>query len=138
MQPNVHCSIVYNSQDTGMDKDVLCLVTQLYLTLCDPIDCSPPGSSVHEILQARILEWVAMFSSRGSSPSRNGSCGLLHLLHWQAGSLLLEFNYSTHSLLFSLRKEMEKNVKKKCRKSMQGNDKGSGNPRHPRFWSSHL
>ena len=35
--------------------------------LCDPRDCSPPGSSAHEILQARILEWVAMPSSRGSS-----------------------------------------------------------------------
>ena len=33
---------------------------QSYLTLCDPMDCSPPGSSAHGILQARILEWVAM------------------------------------------------------------------------------
>ena len=33
---------------------------QSCLTLCDPMDCSPPGSSVHGILQARILEWVAM------------------------------------------------------------------------------
>ena len=37
-------------------------------TLRDPVDCSPPGSSVHGILQARILEWVAIFSSRASSP----------------------------------------------------------------------
>ena len=36
-------------------------------TLCDPMDCSPPGSSVPGVLQARILEWVAMPSSRGSS-----------------------------------------------------------------------
>ena len=36
-------------------------------TLCDPMDYSLPGSSVHGILQARILEWVAMSSSRGSS-----------------------------------------------------------------------
>ena len=36
-------------------------------TLCNPMSCSPPGSSVHGILQARILEWVAMPSSRGSS-----------------------------------------------------------------------
>ena len=36
------------------------LVVQSCLTLCDPMDCSPPGSSVHGILQARILEWVAM------------------------------------------------------------------------------
>ena len=39
-------------------------VTQSYLTLCDPMDCSTPGSSVHGISQARILEWVAMPSSR--------------------------------------------------------------------------
>ena len=39
-------------------------------TLCNPIDCSPPGSSVHGILQARILEWVAMPSSKGSSQPR--------------------------------------------------------------------
>ena len=43
-------------------------------TLCDPMDCSPPGSSVHGILQARILDWVAMPSSRGSSPPRNRTC----------------------------------------------------------------
>ena len=40
-------------------------------TLCDPMDYSTPGSSVHGILQARILEWVAMPSSRGSSPPRH-------------------------------------------------------------------
>ena len=39
-------------------------------TLCDPVDCSPSGSSVHGILQARVLEWVAMPSSRGSSQAR--------------------------------------------------------------------
>ena len=44
---------------------------QLYLTRCDPMDCSPPGSSVHGILSARILEWVAMPSSRGSSRPRD-------------------------------------------------------------------
>ena len=38
--------------------------------LCDPMDCSPPGSSVYGILQAGILEWVAMPSFRGSSPPR--------------------------------------------------------------------
>ena len=36
-------------------------------TFLDPMDCSPPGSSVHGILQARILEWVAISFSRGSS-----------------------------------------------------------------------
>ena len=47
---------------------------QSCLTLCDPIDCSPPGSSVHGILQARILEWAAMPSSRGSSRPRDQTC----------------------------------------------------------------
>ena len=42
-----------------------CLVTQLCPTLCDPMDCSLPGSSVHGISQARILEWVVIsFSKR--------------------------------------------------------------------------
>ena len=40
-------------------------------TLCDPLDCSLPGSSDHRILQARILEWIAIHSSRGSSWFRN-------------------------------------------------------------------
>ena len=44
---------------------------QSCLTLCDPMDCSPPGSSVHGILQARILEWVSLSSSRGSSQPRD-------------------------------------------------------------------
>ena len=44
---------------------------QLCLTLCDPMDCSPPGSSVHGILQAGILEWVATSFSRGSSRPRD-------------------------------------------------------------------
>ena len=48
------------------------LVAQSYLTLCDLVDCSPPGSSVHGILQARILGWVAILFSRGSSPPRDG------------------------------------------------------------------
>ena len=43
------------------------LVAQSYLTLYNPMDYSPPGSPVHEILQARILEWVAISFSRGSS-----------------------------------------------------------------------
>ena len=47
------------------------LVAQLCLTLCDPMDCSPPGSSVHGILQARILEWVVISFSRGSSQPRD-------------------------------------------------------------------
>ena len=61
-------------------------VTQLRLTLCDPADCSLPGSSVREILQARILEWVAISFSRGSSRPRDRtrvSCiGVRHFTIW--------------------------------------------------------
>ena len=48
-----------------------CVCAQSCLTLWDPMDCSPSDSSAHGILQARILEWVAIFSSRGSSQSRD-------------------------------------------------------------------
>ena len=47
------------------------LVLQSCLTLCNPTDRSPPGSSVHGVLQARILEWVATLCSRGSSQPRD-------------------------------------------------------------------
>ena len=47
------------------------LVTKSCLTLSNPMDCSPPGSSVHGISQARILEWTAMPSSRGSSQPKD-------------------------------------------------------------------
>ena len=46
-------------------------VAQLCLTLCDPMDCSPPGSSVHGIFQAIVLEWVAISFSKGSSQPRD-------------------------------------------------------------------
>ena len=46
-------------------------VTQLCPTLCGPVDCSLPGSSVHGVLQARILEWVAVSFSRGTFQSRH-------------------------------------------------------------------
>ena len=52
------------------------------------MDCSLPGSSDHEILQARILEWVAMLFSRVSSQPRDRTC-VSCLLYWQAGPLLL-------------------------------------------------
>ena len=47
-------------------------------TLCNLMDCSPSGSSVCGIIQARILEWVAIPSSRGSSQPRGSNLGLLH------------------------------------------------------------
>ena len=62
-----------------------CLGAKSCLTLCDPMDWSPPGFSVHGILQARILEWVAISFSRDSS----GQLPNLPLWHWQVNSLLL-------------------------------------------------
>ena len=60
--------------DPHMESLVVVLVAQSCLTLCNPTDCSLPGSCVHGILQARILEWVAMPSSRGSSRPRDRIC----------------------------------------------------------------
>ena len=50
---------------------VCILITQSCLIICDPMDCSPRGSSVHGIPQARILQWVAIPFSRGSSQPRD-------------------------------------------------------------------
>ena len=62
----------------------LCSATQSCPTLCYPMGCSPPGSSVHGILQARILERLPFLPS-GDLPKP----GIFCLLHWQAGSLPL-------------------------------------------------
>ena len=56
-------------------------------TLCSPMDCSPPGTSIHGISQARIVEWVAISFSRGSN---------LSLLHWQVDS----YRWSTRETPF--------------------------------------
>ena len=54
-------------------QKVKVLVPQSYPTLCDPMDCSSSGSSVHGILQARILRWIDIPFSRGSFPPRDGT-----------------------------------------------------------------
>ena len=70
---------------------VLCSVAQLYPTLCDTLDCSPPGSSVYGILQARILDWVAI-SPPGVFLTQGSNLSLLCLLYWQADSLPSELS----------------------------------------------
>ena len=62
---------------------------QSYPTLCSPMDCSKPGSSVHAILQARTLQWVP-FPSPWDRPNPGSNWYLLCLLHWQGDSLPLE------------------------------------------------
>ena len=75
---------------------------QLCLTFCNSVDCNLPGSSVHGILQARILEWVAMPFSRGSSQPRDWIHCLLCLLHWQMHSLQLSHQGIPHSSFSSV------------------------------------
>ena len=65
----------------------VCSVRKSCRTLCDPMDCSPPGYSVHGISQTRILEWVDISSSMGSSWPKDRTC----LLNWQADSLPLSY-----------------------------------------------
>ena len=81
-------------------------VAQSCPTLCDPVDCSPPGSSVHVILQARILEWVAISISKESSQPRDQthisciSCILKRVLY-QLSHLLLERLSTSESVCIS-------------------------------------
>ena len=60
-----------------------CLVTQSHPNLCDSMDYSLPGSSVHGILQARILEWVAIFLLQGILPIQGWNPHVLCLLHYR-------------------------------------------------------
>ena len=80
--------------------------TQSCLTLCDPMDCSPPGFSVQGISQVRILIWVAVSSSRASSWPRDQthvSCTGRQILYlwatWEAGVVVIKFR---HALVWSL------------------------------------
>ena len=68
--PATYCSFLLE-WSLGWHYVVLSEVAQLCPTLWDPVDCSPPDSSIHGILQARILEWVAISFSRGSSRPRD-------------------------------------------------------------------
>ena len=86
----LHCKKQYSPVIWGR-LECCAKLPQSCPTLCDTMDCSPPDSSVRGILQARILEWVAMLSSRGSSKNPCLLC-LLHckliLYHWATGVLL--------------------------------------------------
>ena len=65
------------------------LLLQLYPSLCNPMDCSPSGSSDHGILQVRILEWVTMPSSRGIFPNNNW-CNALNTYFSEISSILVK------------------------------------------------
>ena len=72
-----HCCLV-PKPFVGSSAQAPCVILMLlftrYVRLCDPIGCSPPGSSVHGISQARILGWVVISFSKGSSQPRDGTC----------------------------------------------------------------
>ena len=74
-------SVCQNHENVDLKRDSY-LITQSCPTLCNPMDCGPPGSSVHGISVAKILEWVAISFSRGFSHQGLNS----RLLHWQADS----------------------------------------------------
>ena len=80
---------VYHSSFLPLYLTLCAKLLRLCLTPCDPMDSSPPGSSVHEILQARILECVAISFSRGFLLTQGSNPCLLRLLYWQVGSLPL-------------------------------------------------
>ena len=67
----------------------VCSVAQSFQHFCDPTDCSLPGSSLHGIILARILEQVAISYSRGIFPTQGSNSNLLCLLHWQVELLQL-------------------------------------------------
>ena len=64
----------------------VCVCAQSYLTLFDPMNCHLPSSSIHELFQARVLEWFAISYSRGSSWGRIFQGSNWRLLHWQVDS----------------------------------------------------
>ena len=84
-----------------------CMYAQSWLTLCDPLDCSPPGSSLRGIFQARILEWVSISFSRDSSQSRIKLMSpvspelqaVLYLLSHQGNILVLYPNFFSYFFL---------------------------------------
>jgi len=65
----------------------VCSVTRSCPTLCNPMDCSPPGSSVHRVFQVGILESVCHFLLQRILPTQGSSMHFLRLLHWQTDSL---------------------------------------------------
>ena len=90
----VYISMAYTSaisflNNTDNQSESESEIAQSCPILWDPIDCSLPGSSIHRIFQARVLEWVAISFSRGSSRPKEQSRVCYIYLYWQAGSLPL-------------------------------------------------
>ena len=83
---------IVHQETTQYHKATMCvcvLLTQSCPALCNPMDCNPPGSSVHGIFQARTLEWVAISLLHGIFLIQGSNPRIPYLLHWQAVSLPL-------------------------------------------------
>ena len=91
----VHCSRNWAEAPLGLKSEKV-LIVQSCLTLCNPMDCSPPASSVHRILQARILEWGSRSLLQGIFLTQESNPNLLRLLTWQVDSLPLSHLGSQH------------------------------------------
>ena len=106
-------------------------VTQSCLTLCNPMDCSPPGSSVHGILQARILEWVAIMFSKSFLQFSVGGWGCVPSLLFTWGQTMVE-----------VKKIMATSIKRShaCTATLSAPRPASGHrwPRPPREAPGHL
>jgi len=109
------CFSIYENPFKGTSdcSKFQCVHIQLCLTLCDPMDCSPPGSSILGIILERILEWVAISSSRGSSWPRDptsvscGSCfGRWIIYHWATQEII--------NWLFTLQDTMKHSPQNPC------------------------
>ena len=105
-QPHHHAVSAPKRDVLEESESVSCSVVS---TLCDPMDCGPPGSSVHGISLAKILDWVAISFSRGSSRPRDRTAGLLNyrkilLQSEPLGNILEEKCYLRRQLVASVPK----------------------------------
>ena len=98
-----------------------CSAAQACQILCDPMDWSPLGSSVHGILQARILEWVAMPSSRGSSRPRDRTC--VSCISYSAGGFLTSVPPEKPQRRMQRNKNTEGDIKRQRRRNRVKRDK---------------
>ena len=85
----IFCFLIMKDYSEDIMIYVLCSVTQSCPALCDPMDYSPPGSSVLGIFQTRVLERVVISSSRGSSRPKDQTCVSCVSCIWQEDSLPL-------------------------------------------------
>ena len=99
-QTRIVCIVIslpqVNLQSQKVVEYPACMPSKAGPILCDPMDYNQPGSSVHGILQARILGWVVMPSSRGIFLTQGSNLCLLGLLHWQMGFFFFFFYHQCH------------------------------------------